>query len=148
VFRHHAESVYLRGGGSKDGEGASMEPESSQQQSPRPPGEAIPATPPMAVIGIGASSGGLSALQRFFAQVPADSGMAFVVILHLSPEYKSHAAAVIQHATTIPVTQVTEAVPLVPNHVYVIPLTADATSVLETLTMVEREVSSQENLWY
>jgi two-component system CheB/CheR fusion protein len=73
------------------------------------------------VIGIGASAGGLSAIKEFFANVPADSGMAFVVILHLSPNYASNAAAVIQQASAMPVTQVNEAVRIVPNHVYVIP---------------------------
>jgi two-component system CheB/CheR fusion protein len=38
------------------------------------------------VVGIGASAGGLAALKRFFEYVPADSGLAFVVVVHLSPE--------------------------------------------------------------
>ena len=57
----------------------------------------------------------------FLAHVPPTSGMAFVVILHLSPEQESNAAAVLQRHTALPVTQVTEAVPLAPNQVYVIP---------------------------
>ena len=44
-----------------------------------PPGPAFP------VVGLGASAGGLRALQRFFEQMPPESGMAFVVVLHLSP---------------------------------------------------------------
>ncbi len=73
------------------------------------------------VVGIGASSGGLQALQKLFAHMPADSGMAFVVIMHLSPAHESYAASLIQQATAMPVTQVNETVLIAPNHIYVIP---------------------------
>jgi len=49
--------------------------------------------------------------------------MAYVVILHLSPHYESNLAHMLQAETKVPVTQVTEAVSLEPNHVYVIPPT-------------------------
>ena len=42
------------------------------------------------VVGIGASAGGVSALLRFFGHMPATTGMAFVVILHLSPKHESN----------------------------------------------------------
>jgi two-component system, chemotaxis family, CheB/CheR fusion protein len=75
----------------------------------------------LSVIGIGASAGGVVALQTFFRTMPADSGMAFVVILHLSPDYESQLAALIQHTTTMPVVQVNDSLPLASNHIYVIP---------------------------
>lgn len=75
------------------------------------------------VVGVGASAGGLKALKQFFAQMPGDCGMAFVVILHLSPEYESNLANLLQQTTTMPVTQVLESVSVVPNHIYVIPPT-------------------------
>ncbi|WP_228076620.1 chemotaxis protein CheB [Novilysobacter ciconiae] len=75
---------------------------------------------PFPVVGVGASAGGLAALQRFFEQMPADPGMAFVVVLHLSPRHQSNAGAVLQRATRMPVEQVTGSVPLKANHVYVI----------------------------
>jgi two-component system CheB/CheR fusion protein len=75
----------------------------------------------LAVIGIGASAGGLTALQAFFAALPADTGMTFVVIVHLAPAYESALAELLQRQTEMPVTQVTERVPMAPNHVYVIP---------------------------
>jgi len=78
-------------------------------------------TAPFPVVGLGASAGGLQALMAFLTHVPATGGMAFVVILHLSPEQESNAAAVLQRHTALPVTQVTESVMIVPNHVYVIP---------------------------
>jgi two-component system CheB/CheR fusion protein len=73
------------------------------------------------VVGIGASAGGIKALMEFFARVPSDSGMAYVVILHLSPEHESRLAEVLQAATEVPVTQVRGSVRIEPNHVYVIP---------------------------
>jgi two-component system CheB/CheR fusion protein len=75
------------------------------------------------VIGLGASAGGLQALKDFFTHMPAESGMAFVVIMHLSPKHESHAAALLQATTEMPVTQVNESVRVSPNHVYVIPPT-------------------------
>jgi two-component system CheB/CheR fusion protein len=53
--------------------------------------------------------------------MPIDSGMAFVVVLHLSPEHESHLDSVLQIVTEIPVTQVNETVTVTPNHIYVIP---------------------------
>lgn len=73
------------------------------------------------IVGLGASAGGISALKEFFEHVPADSGMAYVVILHLSPDHESRLAAVLQTVAWIPVTQVTEKVDVKPNHAYVIP---------------------------
>jgi two-component system CheB/CheR fusion protein len=73
------------------------------------------------VVGLGASAGGVRALQEFFATMPPNSGMAFVVILHLSPEHESSLAEIIQSRTAMPVTQVNETHKVEPNHVYVIP---------------------------
>jgi two-component system CheB/CheR fusion protein len=79
--------------------------------------------PPFPVIGLGASAGGLRALKDFFTHMPAESGMAFVVIMHLSAKHESHAAALLQATTEMPVTQITESVRVEPNRVYVIPPT-------------------------
>jgi two-component system, chemotaxis family, CheB/CheR fusion protein len=73
------------------------------------------------VVGIGASAGGLKALQAFFESVPGNTGMAFVVITHLHPEHESHLAEILQNSTQMPVTQVSGLVGLERNHVYVIP---------------------------
>ena len=73
------------------------------------------------VVGLGASAGGLQALQQFFAAMPANNGMAFVVIMHLSPNHESHAAAILQQSTVMPVFQVNETVVIAPETVYVIP---------------------------
>ncbi|HSV60944.1 MAG TPA: chemotaxis protein CheB [Variovorax sp.] len=77
------------------------------------------------VVGIGASAGGLAALQTFFAQLPPDSGMAFVVILHLSPKHESNAAEILQRSTAMPVVQVQGRAGIEADHVYIIPPTSD-----------------------
>lgn len=73
------------------------------------------------IVGIGASAGGLAVLQTFFEAVAPDLGVAFVVIIHLHPEYPSEMAALLGTHTQMPVTQVTETVPLQPNYIYIIP---------------------------
>jgi two-component system CheB/CheR fusion protein len=87
---------------------------------PSEPG-VVPSTLKFPVVGIGASAGGLPALLRFFENMPRQTGMAFVVILHLSPKHKSSADQVLQRATRMPVTQVVETVRIEPDHIYVIP---------------------------
>ena len=63
---------------------------------------------PSAVVGLGASAGGIGPLQLFFEEMPVESGLAFVVVMHLSPEHESNLARVIQAKTRMPVTQVIE----------------------------------------
>jgi two-component system, chemotaxis family, CheB/CheR fusion protein len=72
------------------------------------------------VVGLGASAGGLVALKRLLEHMPANCGMAFVVVLHLSPKHESSADEILARATRMPVTQVLEPVAIEPNHVYVI----------------------------
>lgn len=73
------------------------------------------------VAGLGGSAGSIPALLAFLGTVPPDSGIAFVVVLHLSPEHDSNLAPLLQRATSMPVTQVTETERMEPNRVYVIP---------------------------
>lgn len=90
---------------------------------------ADPPTPPdpekdkadLIVVGIGASAGGIKALKQFFAAMPDEPGMAFVVVLHLSPQHESNLDAILQAESKMPVIQVNETVPVKPNEVYVIP---------------------------
>ena len=75
----------------------------------------------LTIVGIGASAGGLAALKTFFKHVPEDSGLAFVIVVHLAPEHKSHLDELLQTNLRMPVQQVTETIPIEANHVYVIP---------------------------
>jgi two-component system CheB/CheR fusion protein len=72
------------------------------------------------VVGIGASAGGLKALLEFFDKTPPDAGMAYVVVVHLSPEHSSRMTDLLQPSTAMPVRAVTETTTIEPNHVYVI----------------------------
>ena len=76
---------------------------------------------PLLVVGLGASAGGIEALERFFRALPDAPGAAFVVVLHLSPDHESHLAGILQKATAMPVRQVRETVRTEANCVYVIP---------------------------
>ncbi len=73
------------------------------------------------IVGIGASAGGLEAFEQFFRACPADTGMAFVLIPHLSPSHESLLTNILQLATAMPVAQVLDQTRVEPNRVYVIP---------------------------
>ncbi|HEX7240199.1 MAG TPA: chemotaxis protein CheB, partial [Longimicrobiaceae bacterium] len=102
------------------------------------PGTDGHAAAPLTVVGIGASSGGLKALQTFFESVPADSGMAYVVIMHLDRERESRIAEILQDRTPVPVTQVTRHTTVEADHVYVIPPGHDLAMLGNTLRVLER----------
>jgi two-component system CheB/CheR fusion protein len=96
------------------------------------------------VVGIGASAGGLAALRTLLNHVPADSGLAFVVVVHLSPDHESHLAELLQPHVRFPVEQVSETTPLEPNHVYVIPPNANLSTIDTHLRLSKLEVRRQE----
>ena len=75
---------------------------------------------PFAVVGIGASAGGLEACIDFFKATPANPGMAFVVVQHLPPDRESLIAEILSKHTTMPVLQVEDGIAVEINHVYVI----------------------------
>ena len=73
------------------------------------------------MVGLGGSAGGIPALQTFFQAMPRDSGLAFVVVMHLSSDHESVLAEVVQSWTALRVEQVANTVKVKPNRVYVIP---------------------------
>jgi two-component system CheB/CheR fusion protein len=81
----------------------------------------LPSSLTFPVVGIGASAGGFPAVERLLESLPSDIGMAFVVVLHLSPEHPSMADAIFQRSTRMPVCVVSDDLPIELNHVYVIP---------------------------
>ena len=96
------------------------------------------------VIGIGASAGGLHALKALLHHVPAESGLAVVVVVHLSPDHKSHLAELLQPHVPFPVQQVTKTMAIEPNHVYVIPPNANLSAVDTHLRLSKLEERRQE----
>lgn len=77
------------------------------------------------IVGMGASAGGLEAFEQFFHTIPADSGMAFVLISHLDPNHASLLVEILQRDTTIPVIEAEDQMSVQPNHVYIIPPNRD-----------------------
>jgi two-component system CheB/CheR fusion protein len=75
---------------------------------------------PFPIVGVGASAGGIEALKAFFTASTADSGMAYIVIQHLSPEHHSLMADILGRCTSMPVSQIEDGVRIEPNRVYVI----------------------------
>src|ERR1044071_4843997 len=73
------------------------------------------------VVGIGASAGGIKALNQVFKSLKPGLGMAYVIVTHLSPSHKSALAEVIQSKINIKVQTVTNGMKVVPNVVFVIP---------------------------
>jgi two-component system CheB/CheR fusion protein len=73
------------------------------------------------VVGVGASAGGLEPLERLFAAMPHDSGMAFVVLQHLSPDFESKMDELLARQTKMPIHRVTDGVVVEPNAIYLIP---------------------------
>ena len=71
------------------------------------------------IVGIGASAGGLAALQQFFAHVPLQTDCAYVVVQHMSPDHPSWLGSLLQRVTPLPVRQAHDGVVLAPNTVYV-----------------------------
>ncbi|WP_429645708.1 CheR family methyltransferase [Skermanella aerolata] len=73
------------------------------------------------IVGVGASAGGIDAFKAFFSKMPADSGMAFVLIQHLDPHHESSLVAIIAGYTSMPVHLAEDAMEVHPNQVHVIP---------------------------
>nr|WP_294545972.1 CheR family methyltransferase [uncultured Rhodopila sp.] len=78
-------------------------------------------TPRLSVVGIGASAGGIEAFRRFFEKMPADSGLSFVVVLHLAADRKSMLPEILARWTAMPVTEARDGDALSANTVLVIP---------------------------
>src|SRR5215813_6203648 len=73
------------------------------------------------IVGIGASAGGLEAFTQILRALPADTDMAFVLVQHLDPTHASMLTEILQRATVMSVSEVTDQMVVEPNHVYVIP---------------------------
>ncbi len=86
---------------------------------------AAPAKSAFPIVGIGASAGGLEALELFLAHVPKLSGMAFVIVQHLDPTHKGIMTELLQRSTSMRAIQVKDRTPVRPDCVYVIPPNKD-----------------------
>jgi two-component system CheB/CheR fusion protein len=86
-----------------------------------------PENPPSLVVGIGASAGGLAAFRSFLDNMPADTGMAFVLVQHLDPVHKSMLVELLRPHTAMEILEAQDGVMLTANLVHVIPPNATLT---------------------
>jgi two-component system CheB/CheR fusion protein len=92
---------------------------------------------PPAIVAIGASAGGVHALQTLFSKLSNDTGAAFVVVVHLDPEHRSELVNIIAARTRMPVIEIGTHQHIEANHVYVIPPD-------RRLQMIDHEISALE----
>jgi len=93
---------------------------------------------PFPVVAIGASAGGLAAFTALLKALPAQSGMAFVLIQHLEPTHESTLTALMSKATGMTVVEVSDGIDVKPDHVYVIPANKNMIIRQGTLRLVPR----------
>ena len=91
------------------------------------------------IVGVGASAGGLEAFTQLLKALPADTGMAFVLVQHLAPTHASALAEILARATQMPVNEVHDESIIEPNHVYVIPPDRGMVTIQGTLQLLPRE---------
>src|SRR5947209_7313690 len=80
---------------------------------------------PLPIVGMGASAGGLEAFTAVLRNLPADTGMAFVLVQHLDPKHESLLVDLLSKSTSMPVTAARDGEPVAANHVFVIPPNAN-----------------------
>ena len=91
------------------------------QNSPTPLQEPSKTPAETRIVAIGASAGGLEALKAFFESVPEETSAAYVVIQHLSPDYKSMMAELLKRSTNLTIVKVSDGMAVKPGHIYLIP---------------------------
>jgi len=98
------------------------------------------------VVAIGASAGGLDAFQQLLANLPADTGMAFVLVQHLDPHHQSRLTEVLSRSTAMPVLEAAHNMELAPDHVYIIPPNRNLAVEQGRLQVTPREDSQRVHL--
>lgn len=100
------------------------------------------------IVGIGASAGGLTALEVFFKGLPSDGimGIAFVVVQHLAPDHKSLLTNIIRHYTKMIVVEVEDGITVEPNYVYIIPPNRNMAYLNGSLHLFEITIARGHNL--
>ena len=92
----------------------------------------------LSVVGIGASAGGLEAFRLLLRELPADTGLAVVLIQHLDPAHESSLSEILGRTTAMPVREAVDGEPVEPNHVYVIPPNTELTIANRVLKLSPR----------
>ena len=112
----------------------------SRKDAQSPPGAKFP------IVGIGASAGGLEAFTEALGRLPTDTGMAFVLVQHLSPQHPSFLTELMSKVTQMPVVEVRDGIRVEPNHVYVIPPNVSMGILSGALRLIPREEQERPHL--
>ena len=97
------------------------------------------------VVGIGASAGGVEALEKLFAEMPTTLNMAYVIIQHLSPDFESLMPQILSRKSEMPVTAIANQTPLKPDHIYVLPSGKDVEIKNGVLVTTDHAVKRQQH---
>ncbi|MFK7965147.1 MAG: chemotaxis protein CheB [Burkholderiaceae bacterium] len=124
----HSSARRARADENNDGSIEPVEPIQLSDLKSNPTGTEITATKTNCiVVGVGASAGGLEALEAFFVNMPEDSGLCFVVVQHLSPDFKSLMKELLSRRTTISVQVAEDCIEISPNTILLIPPRSEPT---------------------
>lgn len=96
---------------------------------------------PLYVVGIGASAGGLESLEKLFLNVPSNTGMAFVVIQHLSPDFKSMMYELLARDTNMAIHRVEDGMTVEANNIYLLPPKKEMVIAGGTLRLIDKDLS-------
>jgi two-component system, chemotaxis family, CheB/CheR fusion protein len=110
---------------------------SQQKPTPSPTLPSSPTTPGFLIVGIGASAGGLEAMEEFFNHMPPSSGMAFVVVSHQPAGHVSLLPGLLGKCTAMPVGEATDGITVEPDHVYLAPGGTNLAMLHGTLHLME-----------
>lgn len=97
------------------------------------------------VVGIGASAGGLDAIKKLIKAIPVNSGMAYVIVQHLSPDHPSSLPEILAQHTQIPVHEIINDINLAPDHIYIIPENNNVVAQDGVLKLHQRTRSERKN---
>ncbi|KOR29741.1 chemotaxis protein CheR, partial [Achromatium sp. WMS2] len=106
----------------------------------------IQSSTPMYYVAVGASAGGLEAIEAFFKHMPLDTGLAFILVQHLSPDYKSLMPELLENRTEIPVFRAENNMQVLANHIYLITPRKNLTIFHGRLLLQDQERSGGLNL--
>ena len=98
------------------------------------------------VVGVGASAGGLEAFKQLLRAIPEKSGFAYILVQHLDPFHESILAEILQKVTNIPVSEITDNVKVVPDHIYIIPSNKILVATDGVLKLDQRPPKPQKNM--
>ena len=106
----------------------------------------IPSENLFPVVGVGASAGGLEAFKQLLRAIPEKSGLAYILVQHLDPFHESILAEILQKVTNIPVSEITDNVKVVPDHIYIIPSNKILVATDGILKLDQRPPKPQKNM--